>query len=136
MGAVLHILAFALCSWAMARFDLGCLCETATFHSSNSCEKTASRTPVSTQEKKNVRVCDQNARVRSQFVDVNVRWSGGYDRYHHVQGHGFEPRRGHLNFSPVPNTQSQRSGVQYLVIAKIFFNFFVFSYVHAWPETP
>ena len=30
MGAVLHSLTFALCSHVMARFDLGCSCETAT----------------------------------------------------------------------------------------------------------
>ena len=54
--------------------------------------------------------------MRSPFIDVAISWSGGYARRCHAQGHGFEPHRVHRNFVPVANTQ--RSRVQYLVIAK------------------
>ena len=97
-------------------------------------KKTASHTPVSTQEKK-VRVCDDNARARSHFVDVSVRWSSGYVRRNDAEGHGFEPRRVQWNF--LPGTLSRR-GDQFDSgeCTKKIQLFRIFAYVHAWPETP
>ena len=65
-------------------------------HSPDSCEKTASHTPVSIQEKK----CSRNlivTRACAHDSPTSTSWSGGYARRRRARGHGFEPHRAHWN---------------------------------------
>ena len=84
-------------------------------HSPDSCEKTASHTPVSTQEKKCLRNLIKN-RACAHQSPTSTSWSGGYARRRLAQGHELEPHLAHWNFLCVAKTQ--RSWVQYLVMQK------------------
>ena len=77
---------------------------------------------------------NKNPRMRSQSVDVNVRWSGGYAGHSRAQGHGFEPHRGRLNFLPLLSLGGRGFNTRWS--QKKSSNFSFFAYVHAWPETP
>ena len=68
------------------------------------CEKTASRTPVSTQEKK----CSRNlikTRACAHDPPTSTSWSGGYAHRRFAQGHGFESHLARWNFLRVATTQ-------------------------------
>ena len=93
-------------------------------HSSDICEKTASHTPVSIQEKKYSRNLIVT-RACAHDSPTSTSWSGGYARRRRARGHGFEPHLLHRNFLRVTTTQSSRSWVRTPSLRKKI-NFFCF----------
>ena len=68
---------------------------------------------------------------------TSTSWSGVYAQHNAVQGRKFDSHLAHWNFLRVARMiDLEVIGSNHAIAKDHFFDFFIFAYVHAWPEAP